>query len=68
MRVERSDLIGAACAALALCLIAWLSLDSWAITRCEEFLASADINQTATYTPEEEACIRRRGTPAPAEN
>ncbi|HPF22094.1 MAG TPA: hypothetical protein PK417_01370 [Hyphomonas sp.] len=68
MRIERSDLIGAGCAAAALALIAWLSLDSWAITRCEEFLATTDVNQTATYTPEEEACIRRRAPAPEAEN
>lgn len=68
MRLERSDLIGGACAGLALGLIAWLSLDSWAITRCEEFLATADIDQTATYTPEEEACIRRHGRARNAED
>ncbi|MCA8900855.1 MAG: hypothetical protein KDA53_06345 [Hyphomonas sp.] len=68
MQIQRNDLIGGACAALALGLVAWLSLDSWAITRCEEFLASATIDPTATYTPEEDACIRRYGTRPTGEN
>ena len=68
MRIERSDMIGAGCAVVALGLIAWLSLDSWAIARCEEFLATTDVNQTATYTPEEEACIRRHALVQKAEN
>jgi hypothetical protein len=68
MQPERSDLIGGGCALLALGLIAWLSLDSWAITRCDEFLATADVNQSATYTAEEQACIQRSGQAPEAEN
>ncbi|MEZ5986409.1 MAG: hypothetical protein R3B94_10710 [Hyphomonas sp.] len=39
MQLARSDLFGGICAGLALCLIVWLSLDSWAITRCQEILS-----------------------------
>ena len=57
MRLERSDLIGGGCAALALALIAWLSLDSWAITRCEEFIASNAYVGADNLTAEQKACL-----------
>ena len=60
MRLERSDLLGVACAALALGLIAWLSLDSWAITRCDEFIASGAYLDAGDLTAEQKACLDER--------
>ncbi|KJS26873.1 MAG: hypothetical protein VR75_05400 [Hyphomonadaceae bacterium BRH_c29] len=59
MRLERSDLIGAACAALALGLIAWLSLDSWAITRCEEYIASGGAGEATGLSLDQARCLKR---------
>ena len=42
MTFDRNDMIGAGCAVLAIGLIAWLSLDSWAISTCHETLRTAD--------------------------
>lgn len=47
MQPDRNDMIGAACAGLAICLIAWLSLDSWAISKCHETLRTADFAAAA---------------------
>ena len=60
MRLERSDLIGGGCALLALGLIAWLSLDSWAITRCDAFIAAGGAGDGAALTPEQAKCLARR--------
>ncbi|WP_321488727.1 hypothetical protein [uncultured Hyphomonas sp.] len=65
MRLERSDLIGGACAVLALGLIAWLSLDSWAITRCEEILSGMPAGEAGALLPEQERCLKRQN-PRPA--
>ena len=42
MHFGRKDLAGAACAVLAIGLIAWLSLDSWARADCRDLLRTAD--------------------------
>ena len=65
MRLERSDLIGGGCAAMAIALIAWLSLNSWAITRCEEFLASGGAGDIAGLSPEQARCLKQH-EPLPA--
>ncbi|MEZ5945302.1 MAG: hypothetical protein R3C04_00360 [Hyphomonas sp.] len=68
MQIQRNDLIGGACAVLALGLIAWLSLDSWAITRCEEFLATERPEGMPGLSLEQAKCLARH-MPAPeAEN
>ena len=59
MQLARSDLIGGACAVLALGLIAWLSLDSWAITRCEEILSEAPAGEAGPISPEQAKCLSR---------
>ena len=64
MHLQRSDLIGGVCAVAALAMIAWLSLDSWAITRCEELLAS----ETADESPELAKCLARQTPPPEADN
>ena len=68
MQVARSDLIGSACAGLALCLIVWLSLDSMAITRCEEILASNGAGEASMASPEIDRCLKRRKAPTAKEN
>lgn len=68
MQLERSDLIGGACAALALGLIAWLSLDSWAITRCEEILSAAPAGEAVPPAPELERCLKRQNQRPVTEN
>lgn len=68
MQLERSDLIGGACAALALGLIAWLSLDSWAITRCEEILSADPAGEAGLVSPERERCLRRQNQRPATEN
>ena len=65
MQLERSDLIGSACAVLALGLIAWLSLDSWAITRCEEILSADPAGEAGPALAERERCLKRQN-PRPA--
>lgn len=39
---DRKDMIGAACAALAIGLVAFLSLDSWARADCRTLLRTGD--------------------------
>jgi len=68
MVVERSDLIGAACAVLALGLIAWLSLDSWALTRCEEYIASGGQGDAVGLSLDQAKCLKRSGMVTPGEN
>ncbi|KCZ48017.1 MULTISPECIES: hypothetical protein [unclassified Hyphomonas] len=68
MQLERSDLIGSACAALALGLIAWLSLDSWAITRCEEILSADPAGEAGPASPERAKCLRRQNQRPVTEN
>lgn len=68
MQFERSDLIGVACAALALGLIAWLSLDSWAITRCEEILSADPAGEAGQASPEREQCLKRQNPRPVTEN
>jgi hypothetical protein len=68
MQLERSDLIGGACAALALGLIAWLSLDSWAITRCEEILSTDPAGEAGPVSQERAKCLRRQNQRPVTEN
>ncbi|MEZ6001728.1 hypothetical protein [Hyphomonas sp.] len=68
MQLERSDLIGGACAVLALGLIAWLSLDSWAITRCQEILSEMPAGEAGPLSPELEKCLRRQNPRPVTEN
>jgi hypothetical protein len=68
MQLERSDLIGAGCAVLALGLIAWLSLDSWAITRCEEILSAAPAGEAGQVSPERTKCLSRQNRLPATEN
>ena len=68
MQLERNDLIGGACALLALGLIAWLSLDSWAITRCEGILASDGAGDAGDVSPEAARCLKRQNPPSAKEN
>jgi hypothetical protein len=68
MQLERSDLIGGACAALALGLIAWLSLDSWAITRCEEILSTDLAGEAGPVSQERAKCLRRQNQRPVTEN
>ena len=68
MRVRSSDLTGVTCAVLALGLIAWLSLDSWAITRCDAFLASGGQGDAAALSPEQVKCLKRHGQLPQGEN
>ena len=68
MRLQRSDLIGGTCAALALALISWLSLDSWALTRCEEYLASGGAGDAAGLSLDQAKCLKRKGGLSQGEN
>jgi len=68
MQLERSDLIGGACAVLALGLIAWLSLDSWAITRCEEILSADAAGEAGPALAEREQCLKRQNLRPVTEN
>ena len=68
MQLERSDLIGGVCAVLALGLIAWLSLDSWAITRCEEILSGTPAGEAVALSPEQERCLKRQNPRPVTEN
>ena len=68
MQLERSDLIGGACAVLALGLIAWLSLDSWAISRCEGLLAADGAGAAGPDSPELAKCLKRRNLRSAKEN
>jgi len=60
MNFSRSDMIGAGCALAAICLVAWLSLDSWAITRCDEFISSGAYQTATELTAEQQACVDER--------
>ena len=60
MKPDRNDMIGAACAVVAIGLIAWLALDSWAIARCEEFIESEAYVGLDSLTAEQEACLDAR--------
>nr|WP_321359240.1 hypothetical protein [uncultured Hyphomonas sp.] len=68
MQFERSDLIGGACAVLALGLIAWLSLDSWAITQCEQILNTAPAGEAGLVSPEQARCLKRQNLRPVTEN
>lgn len=68
MQLERSDLSGGVCAVLALGLIAWLSLDSWAITRCEEILREVPAGEAGPLSPDQERCLRRENPRPVTEN
>ena len=68
MQLERSDMIGSACAVLALGLIAWLSLDSWAITRCEEILSAGPAGEAGQVSAEQAECLRRQNQRPATEN
>ncbi|KCZ90876.1 hypothetical protein [Hyphomonas jannaschiana] len=68
MQLQRSDLIGGACAALALGLIAWLSLDSWAISRCEEILSATPAGEAGQVSPEQARCLKRQNQRPATEN
>ncbi len=60
MTFERTDVIGVGLAVTAIAMVAGLSLESWAITRCDEFMASFEYSASATYTPEQQACLDER--------
>lgn len=68
MQLARSDLFGGICAGLALCLIVWLSLDSMAINRCDEILASSGAGEDGSVSPEQARCLKRRKVPVTKEN
>ena len=57
MTFNRKDMIGTACAVVAIGLIAWLSLDSWATTRCKEFIKSEAYVGADSLTAEQQACL-----------
>ena len=49
--MQRNDMIGAACAMVVIGLVAWLSLESWAIADCRDVLRTADFRQAGTLEP-----------------
>jgi hypothetical protein len=49
--MQRNDIIGAACAIVAIGLVAGLSLASWAIADCRDVLRTADFQRAGTLEP-----------------
>ncbi len=49
--MQRNDMIGAACAIVAIGLVAWLSLESWKIADCREVLRTADFQRAGDLEP-----------------
>jgi hypothetical protein len=49
--MQRNDMIGAACAIVAIGLVAGLSLESWAIADCRDILRSDDFQRAGTFEP-----------------
>tara|TARA_R110000851_G_scaffold174645_1_gene320811 strand:+ start:48 stop:296 length:249 start_codon:yes stop_codon:yes gene_type:complete len=50
--MERNDIIGAVCAVVAICIIAALSLDSWAIADCRTVLRAAEFQRAGALAPD----------------
>ncbi len=59
--MTRNDMIGGGCAVLALCLIAWLSLDSLDRAECQNVTAdlTSPIDLTVSYEPNVSRCITK---------
>ena len=49
--MQRNDMIGVACAIVAIGLVAGLSLESWAIADCRDLLRTADFKRAGTLEP-----------------
>ena len=49
--MQRNDMIGAACAIVAIGLVAGLSLESWAIADCRDVLRTADFQRAGSLEP-----------------
>ncbi|KDA01481.1 MAG: hypothetical protein V7651_15335 [Hyphomonas oceanitis] len=50
--MERNDIIGAACAVVAIGIITFLSLDSWAIADCRTVLREAEFQRAGALEPD----------------
>tara|TARA_R110002020_G_scaffold458631_2_gene676150 strand:+ start:1910 stop:2158 length:249 start_codon:yes stop_codon:yes gene_type:complete len=50
--MERNDIIGAICAVIAICIIAVLSLDSWAIADCQDLLRASEFARAGALEPD----------------
>ena len=61
--MTRNDIIGGACAALALCFIAWLSLDGLDRAACRAVTddLALPIDRTVSYEPNVSRCISKLG-------
>ena len=51
--MQRNDMIGAACAIVAIGLVAGLSLESWANANCRDVLRTADFQRAGSLAPAE---------------
>ena len=49
--MERNDIIGAVCAMAAIGIIAFLSLESWAIADCRTVLRAAEFQRAGALEP-----------------
>ncbi|MFT5775549.1 hypothetical protein [Hyphomonas sp.] len=49
--MQRNDMIGAACAIVAIGLVVGLSLESWAIADCWDVLRTGDFQRAGTLEP-----------------
>lgn len=59
--MTRNDMMGGACAALALCFIAWLSLDGLDRAGCRDVTAdlTLPIDLNVSYAPNVSRCISK---------